>query len=253
MINATGTPQRILLLGGSSEIGLAIVAEYLKEGPADVVLACRPGDPERDRAAADLKSAGAGVVEHVDFDAADFQTHAAILDAAWANGDVDVAIVAFGLLGEAEELWRNQPMAVKFIDVNYTGAVSVGILLAQRMTAQGHGQIIAMSSVAGERVRRSNFMYGSTKAGLDAFYLNLGEALRGTGVQVLVIRPGMVRTRMSAHMNEAPLTVDKEEVAALAVSGARAGRSLVWAPAAFRYVMIVLRHIPRAIFRKLPI
>ncbi len=253
MINATGTPQRILLLGGSSEIGLAIVTEYLKEGPADVVLACRPGDPERDRGAADLKAAGAGAIEHLDFDAADFPTHSAVLDAAWADGDVDVAIVAFGLLGEAEELWRNQPLAVRFVDVNYTGAVSVGVLLAEKMTAQGHGQIIVMSSVAGERVRRSNFVYGSTKAGLDSFYLNLGEALAGTGVAVLVVRPGMVRTRMSAHLKEAPLTIDKQAVAELAVASARAGKSLVWAPPAFRWVMVVLRHIPRAIFRRLPI
>lgn len=253
MINATGTPQRILLLGGSSEIGLAIVTEYLKEGPAQVVLACRPGDPERDRAAADLLAAGAGGVEQIDFDAADFPTHAAVLDAAWAEGDVDVAILAWGLLGEAEELWRNQPMAVHFVSVNYTGGVSMGVLLAERMTAQGHGQLIVMSSVAGERVRRSNFVYGSTKAGLDSFFLNLGEALAGTGVQVLVVRPGMVRTRMSAHVKEAPLTVDKQDVATLAVASARANKDLVWSPPAFRYVMMVLRHIPRAIFRKLPI
>ncbi len=78
---------------------------------------------------------------------------------------------------------------------------------------QGYGRIIAMSSAAGERVRRSNFVYGSTKAGLDGFYLGLGEALREYGVGVLVIRPGQVRTRMSAHVKEAPLTVDKEYVA----------------------------------------
>ncbi|HPZ49753.1 MAG TPA: decaprenylphospho-beta-D-erythro-pentofuranosid-2-ulose 2-reductase [Propionibacteriaceae bacterium] len=253
MINATGTPQRILLLGGSSEIGLAIVTEYLKEGPAEVVLACRPGDPERDRAAADLRAAGASAVEYLDFDASDFMTHGPVLEAAWTGGDIDVAIVAFGLLGEPEELWRNQPMAVKYVSINYTGGVSVGVLLAERMTAQGHGQIIVMSSVAGERVRRSNFVYGSTKAGLDAFYLNLGEALAGTGVQVLVVRPGMVRTRMSAHLKEAPLTVGKEDVAELAVASARAGKTLVWSPPAFRWVMVVLRHIPRAIFRRLPI
>ena len=93
----------------------------------------------------------------------------------------------------------------------------------------------------------------STKAGLDGFYLGLAEALREFGVRVLVIRPGQVRTRMSAHVKEAPLTVDKEYVANLAVTASAKGKELVWAPAAFRYVMIVLRHIPRSIFRKLPI
>ncbi len=253
MINATGTPQRILLLGGSSEIGLAIVTEYLSEGPAEVILACRPGDPERDRSAAELKAAGASAVTKLDFDAADFPSHPAVIDAAWASGDVDVAIIAFGLLGDAEELWRDQQQAVRFVNVNYTGAVSVGVLLTERMTAQRHGQIIVMSSVAGERVRRSNFVYGSTKAGLDSFFLNLGEALAGSGVNVLVVRPGMVRTRMSSHLKEAPLTVDKETVAELAVASARAGKTLIWTPPAFRFVMIVLRHIPRAIFRRLPL
>jgi decaprenylphospho-beta-D-erythro-pentofuranosid-2-ulose 2-reductase len=121
------------------------------------------------------------------------------------------------------------------------------------MRAQGFGQIIAMSSAAGERVRRSNFVYGSTKAGLDGFYLGLSEALREYGIRVLVIRPGQVRTRMSAHLKEAPLTVDKEYVANLAVTASAKGKELVWAPPAFRYVMMVLRHIPRRIFRKLPI
>ena len=110
-----------------------------------------------------------------------------------------------------------------------------------------------MSSAAGEKVRRSNFVYGSTKAGLDGFYRNLGQALEPAGVKVLVIRPGQVRTRMSAGMKEAPLTVDKEVVAKLAVDAARDGKSLIWAPPAFQFVMLVLKHIPGPIFRKLPI
>jgi decaprenylphospho-beta-D-erythro-pentofuranosid-2-ulose 2-reductase len=150
-------------------------------------------------------------------------------------------------------LWQNQQKAVLAAEINYTAAVSVGVLLGEKLRAQGFGQIIAMSSAAGERVRRSNFVYGSTKAGLDGFYLGLGEALREYGVRVLVIRPGQVRTRMSAHIKEAPLTVDKEYVANLAVTAAAKGKELVWAPAAFRYVMMVLRHVPRPIFRKLPI
>lgn len=176
-----------------------------------------------------------------------------MIEQAFGGGDVDVAIVAFGLLGDAEELWQNQHKAVQIAEINYTAAVSVGVLLGEKMRAQGFGQIIAMSTVAGERVRRSNFVYGSTKAGLDGFYLGLSEALREHGVRVLVIRPGQVRTRMSAHVKEAPLTVDKEYVANLAVTAAAKGKELVWAPAAFRYVMMVLRHIPRSIFRRLPI
>lgn len=253
VFDAVGNPQTILLLGGTSEIGLAICERYLQNAHARIVLACMPDDPGRDDAVAQMKAAGAKAVEVIDFDALDTDSHPKVIEQAFADGDVDVAIVAFGLLGDAEELWQNQRKAVQIAEVNYTAAVSVGVLLGEKMRAQGFGQIIAMSSAAGERVRRSNFVYGSTKAGLDGFYLGLGEALRECGVRVLVIRPGQVRTRMSAHIKKAPLTVDKEYVANLAVTAAAKGKELVWAPGAFRYVMMVLRHIPRPIFRKLPI
>jgi len=253
MLDAVGNPQTILLLGGTSEIGLAICERYLRTASARIVLAAMPDDPGRDDAVAQMKAAGGREVELIDFEATDTGSHLTMIEEAFAGGDVDVAIVAFGLLGDAEELWQNQRKAVQIAEVNYTAAVSVGVLLGKKMRAQGFGQIIAMSTVAGERVRRSNFVYGSTKAGLDGFYLGLGEALREYGVRVLVIRPGQVRTRMSAHIKEAPLTVDKEDVAELAFTAAAKGKELVWAPPAFRYVMVVLRHIPRSIFRKLPI
>jgi decaprenylphospho-beta-D-erythro-pentofuranosid-2-ulose 2-reductase len=253
MLDAVGNPQTILLLGGTSEIGLAICERYLRTASARIVLAAMPDDPGRDDAVAQMKAAGGREVELIDFEATDTGSHPKMIEEAFAGGDVDVAIVAFGLLGDAEELWQNQRKAVQIAEVNYTAAVSVGVLLGKKMRAQGFGQIIAMSTVAGERVRRSNFVYGSTKAGLDGFYLGLGEALREYGVRVLVIRPGQVRTRMSAHIKEAPLTVDKEDVAELAFTAAAKGKELVWAPPAFRYVMVVLRHIPRSIFRKLPI
>ena len=253
MINAVGVPKSVLVLGGSSEIGLAITAEYLKKGPMRVVLATMPGDPAGDAAVETMKAAGASSVERIDFDALTPDTHPAVIDQAFAGGDIDVAIVAFGVQGVDEEVWQDQRKAVFTANINYTAAVSVGVLLGQKMREQGHGQIIAMSSVAGERVRRSNFVYGSTKAGLDGFYLGLGEALREYNIRVLVIRPGMVRTRLSAHVKEAPLTVNKEDVAKLAVTSADKGKELVWAPGPFRFVMIILRHIPRPIFRKLPI
>jgi decaprenylphospho-beta-D-erythro-pentofuranosid-2-ulose 2-reductase len=259
VFDGVGNPQGILLLGGTSEIGLAICERYLRDASARVVLAALPDDPRRDDAVAQMKNAGAKSVELIDFDAVKTDTHPAVLDEAFKGGDIDVAIVAFGLLGDAEELWKNQAKAVQIAEINYTAAVSVGVLLGEKMRAQGSGRIIAMSSAAGERVRRSNFVYGSTKAGLDGFYLGLGEALREFGVRVLVIRPGQVRTSTTiAHWKatgakEAPFTVDKEYVAELAVTASAKGKELVWAPGTFRYVMMVLRHVPRPIFRKLPI
>jgi decaprenylphospho-beta-D-erythro-pentofuranosid-2-ulose 2-reductase len=259
VFDATGNPQTILLFGGTSEIGLAICERYLRDASARVVLADLPDHPRKDDAIATMKAAGAKSVEWIDFDGVKSDTHPAVVEKAWADGDVDVAIVAFGLLGDAEELWQNQRKAVQIAEINYTAAISVGVLVGEKMRGQGSGRIIAMSSAAGERVRRSNFVYGSTKAGLDGFYLGLGEALREFGVRVLVIRPGQVRTSTTiAHLastgaKEAPFTVDKEDVAELAVTASAKGKDLVWAPGAFRYVMMVLRHVPRAIFRKLPI
>lgn len=259
VFDGVGNPQAILVLGGTSEIGLAITERYLRDAKARVVLADLPNHPRKDEAIAAMAAAGAKSVEWIDFDGVRTDDHPAVIDKAWGDGDIDVAIVAFGLLGDAEELWQDQRKAVQIAGINYTAAVSVGVLVGEKMRAQGSGRIIAMSSAAGERVRRSNFVYGSTKAGLDGFYLGLGEALREFGVHVLVIRPGQVRTTTTLEhwkatgAKEAPFTVNKEDVAALAVASAAKGKDLVWAPGPVRYLMAVMRHIPRPIFRKLPI
>jgi decaprenylphospho-beta-D-erythro-pentofuranosid-2-ulose 2-reductase len=137
--------------------------------------------------------------------------------------------------------------------VNYVGAVSVGVLLANALQRQGHGALAVLSSAAAERPRRANFSYGATKAGLDAFYTGLTEALRPSGINVSVIRPGFVRTKMTAGMKAAPLSVTPEQVADVIMDAVAHGREQAWAPAPMRYVMSVLRHVPRPIFRRLPI
>jgi decaprenylphospho-beta-D-erythro-pentofuranosid-2-ulose 2-reductase len=251
MIDAVGNPQSLLLLGGTSEIGLAIAERYARRRPLRVVLAARPS-PRLDAAVAQLREAGA-TVSTVDFEAADFDGHPAMLDKAFADGDIDVAVVAFGLLGDAEQAWQDHGRAVELAQVNYTAPVSVGVALAERMRRQGHGRIVALSSVAGERVRRANFVYGSTKAGMDGFYLGLGEALRGDGVSVTVVRPGFVHTKMTEGMKPAPLSAKPGDVAAVVVDAVGKRKELVWAPAPLRVLMSVLRHIPRAIFRRLPV
>lgn len=251
MLDALGTPQNLLLLGGTSQIATALAERYLRRGPLRVVLAARTS-ASREGVAAHLKSLGAEV-EVVDFDARDTGSHRQVLDLAFANGDVDVALVAFGVLGDEERAWQDHEAAVELAEVNYVGAVSVGVLLAERMRRQGHGVIVALSSVAGERVRRSNFVYGSTKAGLDGFYLGLGEALAPYGARVLVVRPGFVRTRMTDGRKPAPLSVTAEEVADAIDQGVGSRRDLVWVPRALRPVMSGLRHVPRPLFRRLPL
>src|SRR4051794_27108965 len=129
VLDAVGNPQAILLLGGTSEIGLAICERYLRNASARIVLAELRDHPRRDAAVEQMKAAGAKSVELIDFDAVDTESHPKVIDAAFAEGDIDVAIVAFGLLGDAEELWQNQRKAVQIAQINYTAAVSVGVLL----------------------------------------------------------------------------------------------------------------------------
>ncbi len=252
MLNAVGQAQNILLIGGTSEIGLAIVGEFLARGNAPTVtLAARRDSPRLDAAVEEVQRAGAGRVRLIDFDATDFGSHPGVIEAAFADGDIDVAVVAFGTLGDQEELWQNQALAVDSAQTNYTAFVSVGVLLGQAMKAQGHGTIIALSSVAGQKVRRSNFVYGSAKAGMDAFYLQLGEALRADGVKVTVVRPGQVRTKMTKGLKEAPLTVNKEDVAQAAAEAALKGDRSVFVHKLFGPISFVLQHIPAPIMRRL--
>jgi decaprenylphospho-beta-D-erythro-pentofuranosid-2-ulose 2-reductase len=251
MLNALGAPQSLLLLGGTSDIALAIARRYAARSGLRVVLAARPSE-RRTAAAAELTGLGCTVTE-VDLDARDHASHAATIDAAFAGGDVDVAVLAFGLLGDPEHDWSDPELALELAEVNYAAPVHLGVLLANRMRAQAHGRIVALSSVAGERIRRSNFVYGSTKAGFDGFFLGLGEALREHGVGVLVVRPGFVRSKMTAGLAEAPLAVTPDVVAAAVVDGIQERRELIWVPRPMRVVMSGLRHVPRPLFRRLPI
>jgi len=251
--DAIGNVQRVVVLGGTSEIALATALKLTagRRG-VQVTLAARPGE-RRTSAATALEARGLQVSE-VDFDATQRSSYErAISDAFESGGDVDVVIVAFGLLGDQKRAWQDVDAALELAQVNYTAAIGCGVLVADRLRKQGHGAIIAMSSVAGERPRKSNFVYGSTKAGMDAFYTGLGDALEKDGIKVLVVRPGFVKSRMTHGLAAAPLSQTPEQVADVVVAGLLDGRHTVWAPPAMRWVMAVLRHLPRPVFTRLPL
>ena len=250
MKDALGAPQAVLVLGGTSEIALATVKAMPRGRLRRVVLAARPSEA-RDAAAAALTAGGIAGVEAVDFDATATTEHADFVSRIFDAGDIDIVLLAFGQLGNQDELEANPDLAVDMATTNYTGAVSVGLRVAARLRQQGHGSLVVFSSVAGDRARRSNYVYGSTKAGLDAFAQGLGDALHGSGAHVLVVRPGMVRTKMSAGLPEAPMTSDPEDVAEIVVGALRKGKETVYAPGPLMLVMGVMKNLPRPVFRKI--
>ncbi|MBV9659792.1 MAG: decaprenylphospho-beta-D-erythro-pentofuranosid-2-ulose 2-reductase [Acidimicrobiales bacterium] len=253
MRDALGAVGSVLVLGGSSEIGAAIAGELARPRSAVVILAGRD-DSRMGAAAETVRAVGAGRVETMAFDADDPGSHEQVMaDAAGRAGqDIDVVVIAFGLLGDQCADEAGGPGAVRLATTNYVGAVSAGLAAARLLKKQGHGAIVALSSVAGERVRRANFIYGSSKAGMDGFFQGLGDSMAGTGVHVMVVRPGFVRTKMTEGLPDAPMATTPDAVARATVKGLQNGRQMVWVPAQLRLVFAVFRHLPRPIWRRVP-
>jgi decaprenylphospho-beta-D-erythro-pentofuranosid-2-ulose 2-reductase len=247
MQDALGSPQSILVLGGTSEIAIATVRRMIASRAQRVVLAVR--QPDDAKAVADELDRLGATVEVVKFDALDTAGHRGVLDGIFDGGDIDLVLLAFGVLGDQSEFDADPELAVEAARINYVGAVSAGLIVADRFRRQGHGTLVVLSSVAGERARRTNFVYGSTKAGLDAFAQGLGDSLVDSGARVLVVRPGFVHTRMTAGMEAQPLSTTADVVADQIVRGLERGDDTVWAPPALRYVFAVLRHLPRRLWR----
>ncbi len=245
MSDAFGLPSRVLVLGGGSEIGQAIVAALLAETSADVVLAGRRPDALPDALL------GARSVSRVAFDATATEAHPAFFDQVFAGGDVDLVVVAFGVLGEQAEAESDPAAAVHVATTNYVGAVSALTHAYQRLVGQGRGTVVVLSSVAGQKARRSNFVYGSSKAGLDAFTEGLQLSSEGTGVSVVLVRPGFVKTRMTAHLKPAPFATTPDAVAAAVVASLGKGNVSVWVPAILRPVMWLIRALPPRVLRSL--
>ncbi|MCC5476674.1 decaprenylphospho-beta-D-erythro-pentofuranosid-2-ulose 2-reductase [Streptomyces sp. NPDC059680] len=241
---AFGLPQSLLVLGGTSEIALATTRRLIARRTRTVWLAGRPS-PALEQAAESLRALGAHV-RTVAFDALDPESHETALGKVFAEGDIDLVLLAFGILGDQAHDERDPVRAVQVARTNYTGAVSAGLVAARALQDQGHGSLVVLSSVAGERARRTDFIYGSSKAGLDTFAQGLGDALHGTGVHVMVVRPGYVRA-------EGPLTTTPEAVATAIELGLRRRSEVVWVPGVLRLVTAALRHLPRALFRRLPL
>ncbi|RVX47575.1 decaprenylphospho-beta-D-erythro-pentofuranosid-2-ulose 2-reductase [Nonomuraea polychroma] len=244
MKNALGAVDTVLLLGGRSEIGLEIVKLLVGLGASRVVLAAR----------GDLAPPALSAEFHVlPFDALDVNGHGAVFDkAVELVGDLDVVISGFGVLGSQADYDADPAAAARDVAVNYGAHVSVGLHAARVLREQGHGTLVMLSSVAGARVRKSNFVYGSAKAGLDGFAQGLGDALHGSGARVLIVRPGFVIGRMTKGLTPAPLSSTPRQVASATVRALREGASSVWVPRALGPIFAVMRLLPRALWRRMP-
>lgn len=254
MKNGLGVNQNIVLFGGTSDIGVGILRRLVVPGVSRVVLVSR----DLDRAA-EMVAPIADANPEVDFhhqrwngsDAASMPE--VVAEVVSTIGDVDIAIIAQGLLNDGVDCYRDPTSLIEMADVNFTGTMTLMYSLAAQMRGQGYGKMVLLSSVAGERVRRANPAYGATKAGIDGFALALDHDLVGTGVSVLVVRPGFVTTKMTAGMKRAPLSTDVDTVADAVARAVSGSAKVIWVPGALRWLFMVLKSLPTWLWRRLPL
>jgi decaprenylphospho-beta-D-erythro-pentofuranosid-2-ulose 2-reductase len=253
MNDAFGRPQSVLVLGGTSDIAMALVDVLVAQGCHRVVLAGR--DRSGLGAAAErARQRGADFVATVEFDATDTDGAGAVVEAGFAAlGQVDLTVIAVGLLSDDESDERDPGRVARSITVNFTWPASALTAVAAGLRKQGCGRALVLSSVAGVRVRRANYIYGSAKAGLDAYARMLDQTLEGTGGRIQVVRPGFVRSKMTEGRRASPLATTPDKVAADMVRGLEAGSGVIWSPALLRLVFGVLVRLPNAIWRRLPV
>ncbi len=250
MDNAFSQPQTVVVLGGSSDIARAIVRKLCAERTRTVVLAGR--DRELlERAAEEALDAGATTCPVVLFDGADPASAEGAVDRCFdaAGGHVDLVICALGRLGDQTEDQASVAATLTMMNVNFTWPVAALTRVKTRLLEQGRGRILVLSSVAAVRVRASAYLYGGAKAGLDRLCAGMAESLRGTGVSLQLVRPGVVRTRMTEGLAPVPFTTGVNEVATTVMAGLTDGRPVIWSPPVLRWVFLVLRHLPGALWR----
>lgn len=238
----------ILVLGATSDIAKATAHEFARRGYG-IQLAARNSE-KLEVIAKDLEVRYHLPVSCHAFDALDYESHRDF----WRKlpQRPDLTLCAFGYLGNQEKGQTDWQEARQIMEANYTGAVSILNIVAQAYEEQGYGTIIGISSVAGERGRASNYLYGSAKAGFTAYLSGLRNRLYKKGVHVLTVKPGFVRTKMTEGLDlPGPLTAEPEQVAKAIYKGARAKKDVVYTLAMWQLIMQNIRLIPESVFKKM--
>lgn len=240
----------VLVLGGTSDIGRATARVYAEAGWA-VILAGRDEDA-LGRDAADIATRTGAPVETRRFDVLDTAAFPAFLDGLAGLPDTVISVV--GLLGDQLRAQSDMDHATLIMRSNYEGPSLILGLFAERFCARGSGTIVGVSSVAGDRGRASNYVYGSAKAGLTAFLSGLRNRCHKVGVEVVTIKPGFVRTRMTSGMPlPAPLTADPRTIGTQIFRAAAKGGGTYYTLRRWRLVMLIIGHIPERLFKRMSI
>ncbi|MGI9614285.1 MAG: SDR family oxidoreductase [Acidimicrobiales bacterium] len=249
---AADSPGTVLIVGATSAIAEAAARIYAERGSSLLLLA---RDEERlDDIAADLRVRGAAQVSTQRFDADDTDEHEKLIDAAYnVTGRVDVALVAFGTLPDQERSERNVFEALDHIHTNAVATTSILLHLANRFEQQRSGTLAVITSVAGDRGRRSNYLYGASKKMVSVVLDGLRYRLREAGVTVIDVRPGFVDTPMTAEFDKGALWAKPEAVAKRIVAATDDGDEQVYTPAFWRPIMLVVRSLPKAVMQRLPL
>ena len=243
MKDVFGIPQSVLIIGGNSEIGYAILNELASLNRLKrVILLTRDGKWSHEDKFQALPGTTGVEVSQFSFDK--FSTENDL-----RGIDIDLCVVATGFLPRENVLTTEN--VEQSLLANLTLPARLTTEVALHMRRQGHGVIVGLSSIAAVRVRPDNWIYGFAKSAFDVFLQNLAEELKGSGVSVLTIRPGMVRTRMSAHLSDAPMTVDAEVVAKAVRKNLKSDSSVIWVPAPLRFIALILRLLPQFILKRL--
>ena len=244
------TKAPVLILGARSDIGQAIARAFATEGHP-IQLAARNAET-LDAERTDIELRHNVTVTLHDFDALATETHESFVSALPDLPEVAVSVV--GYMGEQDENERDLQAAARVMRSNFEGPASILAVLANAFEARGHGTLVGVSSVAGDRGRATNYVYGSAKAGFTAFLSGLRNRLTKKGVHVVTVLPGFVATQMTAGMDlPEKLTAEPEEVGAATLAAVQKGRNVIYVRRIWWLVMLIIRNIPEAIFKKLSI
>ena len=243
MLNGLGETQRVLVLGGKSELALSILERIPLAEDAELLLFGRNlSDFEAPDFLDKIK------VRRVEIDLSDFEASKVEVIKAFTTGDIDLVICAYATLGD-EELQLDSKLFASVLNTNF---YSQSILLNEiyiLLEKQMHGQILVISSVAGIRARRRNFVYGASKSGLDFIAQGLQKRSPEKNIYITILRPGFVHTKMTSGLTVAPFATNKRVVAKIAVDGLYKKKRIIYAPRKLKFVMFVIKLLPERIFR----